>query len=40
MSKHSLVLDQTTDFVVAVLDKADKKRPCNDYSCCRVIEVI
>ncbi|WP_261064386.1 hypothetical protein [Streptococcus mitis] len=27
MSKHSLVLDQTTDFVVAVLDEADKKDP-------------
>lgn len=27
MSKRSLVLDQTTDFVVAVLDEADKKDP-------------
>lgn len=27
MTKHSLVLDQTTDFVVAVLDEADKKDP-------------
>ena len=27
MSKHSLVLDRTTDFVVAVLDEADKKDP-------------
>lgn len=27
MSKCSLVLDQTTDFVVAVLREADKKDP-------------
>lgn len=27
MTKYSLVLDQTTDFVVAVLDEADKKDP-------------
>lgn len=27
MTKHSLVLDQTSEFVIAVLDKADKKDP-------------
>lgn len=27
MSKHSLVLDQTSKFVIAVLDEADKKDP-------------
>lgn len=27
MTKHSLVLDQTSEFVISVLDKADKKDP-------------
>ena len=27
MSKHSLVLDQTSEFVTAVLNEADKKDP-------------
>ncbi|HHV8201385.1 Uncharacterised protein [Streptococcus pneumoniae] len=27
MSKHSLILDQTSEFVIAVLDKVDKKDP-------------
>jgi hypothetical protein len=27
MTKHSLVLDQASEFVISVLDKADKKDP-------------
>ena len=27
MTKHSLILDRTSEFVIAVLDKADKKDP-------------
>lgn len=27
MTKHSLVLDKTSEFVISVLDKADKKDP-------------
>ena len=27
MTKHSLVLEQTSEFVIAVLDKADKNNP-------------
>ena len=27
MTKHSLILDKTSEFVISVLDKADKKDP-------------